>query len=282
MIDKIVEAGQPGTVRYEKRDRVAHFNIDGPTDLNPMSPDMYRQWYEHLVDFRDDKDVWVGVVEGAGPRCFSAGGDLKRMGEISQTFTPEMAAEHYWYPRSSEPLTTPQISLEMLSLELYKPMIAAVHGVCLGAGLIFVLALTDIRVAASNAQFGFAEIKLGAGGAGAVADVARRLPFTTAMWLSLTGENIDAEEAHRIGLVNEIVPEDAVHDRAQEVADLVCANSPVAVKFEKEAILRSHEMTRSDTLRMARMFFFARRQFHDTEEGLASFNEKRAPEYRGW
>ena len=282
MINKIVEHGQPGVIRYEKRGRVAHFIIDGPTDLNPMSPDMYRQWYEHLVDFRDDKDLWVGLIEGAGSRCFTAGGDLKKMNDIAQTFTAQSTSEHFWYPHSSEPMTTPQISMEMLALELYKPMIAAVHGLCLGAGLIFVLALTDIRIASADAKFGFAEIKLGAGGAGATADVARRLPFTTAMWLCLTGENIDAIEAHRIGLVNEVVSTESLHDRAEEIADLICSNSPVAVKFEKEAILRGHQMDRSAMLRLAKMFFLARNQFHDTQEGLASFQEKRDPNYRGW
>jgi len=282
VIDTIVEPGEPGVIRYEKRGRVAHFIIDGPNDLNPMSPDMYREWYEHLVDFRDDKDLWVGLIEGAGSRCFTAGGDLKKASDIARTFTQQSASEHFWYPRSSEPMTTPQISIEMLALEIYKPMIAAVHGLCLGAGLVFMLALTDIRVASADAKFGFPEIKLGAGGAGAVADAARRLPFTTAMWLCLTGENIDAAEALRIGLVNEVVSGESLHDRAQEIADLICANSPVAVKFEKEAILRSHEMDRSDMLRLAKMFFFARNQFHDTQEGLASFQEKREPKYRGW
>lgn len=282
MIPKQVSKGEPGRLRYEKDGHIAYFIFDGSNDLNACSTQMYVDLYDALVDFRDDKELWVGVMTGAGDRAFNVGGDLKEMMAVTEEFTPEDASEHFWYPRSTEPHRTSQVAESIFTLELYKPIIGAVNGLCLGGGLVYLLALTDIRVASDDAQFGFSEVKRGLGGGGGLSGIARQIPLANAMWLCLTGETIDAEEARRIGIVNEIVPMDQVHDRATELAQMLCDNSPLVVKLEKELLLRSLDLDRKDMLRFAWVMHYATRYGHDAEAGLKAFQTKEKPAYRGW
>lgn len=282
MIEKTVEKGGTGRVRFERDGHVAYFIWDGSNDLNAAGPDMYLELYEHLCAFRDDKDLWVGVMTGAGSRAFSVGGDLKAMQKVNETFTPELASQHFWYPRTREPHPTSQAAEDIFTLELYKPMIGAVNGLCLGGALVYLLALTDIRIASTDAEFGFSEVKRGLGGGGGLSGIARHIPLSQAMYLCLTGETIDAEEAHRVGIVNEIVPLEDVHERAGTLAAALCENSPLVMKMEKELILRSIEMPRREALRFSWVMHFAQRYGHDAEAGLAAFSNGGTPSYRGW
>ena len=158
-IEKIVAKGEPGRVRYETDGHVAYFIWDGSNHLNACTTDMYREFYKHLLAFRDDKDLWVGVLTGAGDRAFSVGGDLKEMQRVTESFTYEIASEHFWYPRSSEPFTSSQVAEDIFYLKLYKPIIAAINGLCLGGGLVYVLGMTDIRIVSEDAELGFSEVK---------------------------------------------------------------------------------------------------------------------------
>ena len=282
MIEKKVAKGEPGQIRYEKRDHIVYFIFDGSNDLNACTTEMYADFYEYLVDFRDDVDSWVGVLTGAGDRAFNVGGDLKEMLYVSESASPETASKHFWYPRTDKPYRTSQIAEEIFTLELFKPIIGAVNGLCLGGGLVYLLALTDIRIAAEDAQLGFSEVKRGLGGGGGFSGIAQQVPLTTAMWLCLTGETIDATEALRLGIINEVVQRDRVHDRAQELAEMLCENSPTILKLEKELLLRSRDMPRRDLLRLSWAMHFATRYAQDATEGLAAFREKRTPSYRGW
>ena len=282
MIDKQVAKGEPGQLRFERDGHVAYFIWDGSNDLNAGTTDMYRVLYDSLQTFRDDTDLWVGVMTGAGERAFSVGGDLKEMQQVNEQSSAELEAEHFWYPRGSEPYTSSQVAEETFTLELYKPIIGAINGLCLGGGLVYALALTDIRVASSDAELGFSEVKRGLGGGGGLSGIARRIPLAQAMWLCLTGETLDSDEALRMGLINEVVPNADVHDRAAELAQMLCENSPAIVKLEKELLLRSLDMSRKELLRLSWLMHFASRHGHDANEGVNAFLEDRSPSYRGW
>lgn len=282
VIAKIVAKGEPAQIRYEKRGHVAYFIFDGSNDLNACTAESYRSFYHHLCDFRDDPEMWVGVLTGAGDRAFSVGGDLKEMRELTEASSPEAAARNFWYPRSSVPSHTSQVAEDIFTLELYKPIIGAVNGLCLGGGFVYLLALADIRVASDDAVFGFSEVKRGLGGGGGLSGLAHELPRAWAMWLCLTGETIDAERAFQIGLINEVVPKGTVHARATELANMLCETSPVVLKMEKELLMRTKEMPRREMLRFSWVMHFANRYGHDASEGLRAWQEDRDPEYVGW
>jgi enoyl-CoA hydratase/carnithine racemase len=282
MIESVVERGQPGQMRYFTKGHVGYFVFDGSNELNACTAEMYRDFYHQLLEFRDDKDVWVGILTGAGSRAFSVGGDLKQMRRVSEEFTSEMASEHFWYPRSEEPVPTSQIAEDIFNLDLYKPIVGAVNGLCLGGGLVYLLALTDLRVAADDAELGFSEVKHGLGGGGGLSGIARQIPLAHAMWLCLTGETIDAERAREVGLVNEVVPAEQCLARAEQIAAMLCENSPALMKLEKELLLRSLDQPRREMLRFSWLMHFVQRYSHDAAEGLEAFNGKRQPTYRGW
>lgn len=281
-IESVIPAGGPGQMRYEKRDHIAYFIFDGSNHLNACTAEMYAEFYRHLLDFRDDKDLWVGILTGAGERAFSVGGDLKQMRRISEAFTEDLASEHFWYPRSTEPEQTSQVAEDIFNLDLYKPIIGAVNGLCLGGGFVYLLALTDLRIAANNSEFGFSEVKRGLGGGGGLSGIARQIPLAHAMWLCLTGETIGVEEARAWGIVNEVVEPDQCLARATEIAQMLCENSPALMRLEKELLLRSLDQSRQESLRFSWLMHFVQRYSHDAKEGLAAFNEGRDPSYRGW
>ena len=282
MIESHVKNGEPGLMRYEKRGHVAYFIFDGSNHLNACTAEMYADFYQNLLDFKEDPDMWVGVLTGAGDSAFSVGGDLKQMMRSIHEFDGETASRHFWYPKDSNPVLTSQVAEDIFTLELFKPMIGAVNGYCLGGGLVYLLALTDIRIADSTATFDFAEVKRGHGGGGGMSGIARQIPHAWAMWLVLTGERIDADKALEIGLINEVVEPGAAHERASDVAELLCQNSPAVMKVEKELAMRGDDMPRSERLRMTWLFHFLQRYSHDGAEGIAAFEEGRPPEYRGW
>ena len=279
---KRVAPGEPGTIWTETNDHITWIVFDGTSDLNQGSPTMYAEMYENLCAFRDDDNARVAILAGAGERCFSSGGDLKTLDSLSGEAAARERTMHFWNPRSTEPRLGPQIAEQIFTLDIDKPVIAAVHGYCLGAGLIWILALTDIRIAADDATFGFAEIKRGFGGAAGLSNIAHNIPYIHAAWLCLTGETMDATEAQRCHLVNEVVPRDSVFDRAVELANLVAANSPVVLKMEKELLRRSLDGNRHDVLRLAWALQYANQSGHDAMEGLEAFWAKRPPEFEGW
>jgi enoyl-CoA hydratase/carnithine racemase len=133
-------------------------------------------------------------------------------------------------------------------MERYKPIVGAVSGWCLGQGLIYLLSLTDIRIATPTAKFGFPEIAYGMGGAGGSSRLALQLPHTVAMWMLMTGEPLDAEEARSCHLINRVVPQAALMDEALRVARLIARHPPAAVRVEMEAYEKGRELSKADAL----------------------------------
>ena len=232
-------------IHYDKQGTVARITLDNPP-VNVFTPQLHKDFYEILKEFTTDDSVHVAVWTGAGTRSFCAGDDIKTP-RFERT-TAEMIERQLRPRRDGEPLEYPGWESEVLALTRHKPIVAAVNGHCLGQGFIYLMLLSDIRIAAPNATFGCPEIAYGMGGAGGMMRLQRIMPHTSAMWLLLTGDKFSADEALRHHIVNEVVKADQLLDRANEIAEKIAAHPPLAVRTEMEAYYRGSDMTRTDAL----------------------------------
>ena len=251
-------------VDYKKEGRIAIFTINRPEAMNALNAQVHQELSEAMIDFRDDPDLWVGIITGAGERAFSAGADIKefrtvpseeRGGEGGQT--AYQLCDHIW-----------------------KPFIAAINGFALGGGL--ELAMTcDIRIAAEHARLGQPEINIGfMPGAGGTQRLPRFVPRALAAEMLLTGEPITAQEAYRIGLVNKVVPLDQLMPTAKKYAETICQRGPLGVRASKEAMIRGYSMTLEEGLQLERSLNDQMKNTEDFMEGARAFAEKRPPQYK--
>ena len=208
--------------RYEKADGIAVLTLDNPP-VNVLTPEAHEQLFGILKDFYSDPEVRCGIWTGAGERAYCAGDDVKS--ERQERTTAEIVDRHLTPRREGDPAEYPGWESEILALKRTKPMIAAVNGPCMGQGMIYLLLLTDLRIAVPKARFGMPEIAYGMPGAGGVTRLGRQIPQTAALWMALTGEAISAEEARRCFLINEIVEPEQLIERARQVAGRIA--SPV-------------------------------------------------------
>ena len=255
-------------IEYKKEGKIATFTINHPEAMNAMNVQGLRELNEAMLDFRDDPELWVGIVTGAGDRAFCAGADIKDL----LPFMKETLQNKPW--------TVP--ATPMRGLELWKPLIAAINGLTLGGGLEIALAC-DIRIASEKARLGVPEINLGLiPGWGGTQRLPRMIPWCKAAELLLMGKPIDAQEAYRIGLVNKVVPPEAVMPTAREWAEVICQVGPLAVRAAKEAMIRGSSMTLEDGLRLENSLNAYLTQTEDFAEGTTAFVEKprRKPVYK--
>ncbi len=253
-------------VHYEKHDRTVLITLEGDNDLNigMISGDLHNR----LADYDADPDLWCCIVTGAGTRAFSAGGNLQRM-------TAEGG------PPGRGTIWESSDRTIVNGLHVWKPIIAAVNGYCVGAGCMFTLAC-DIRIASENAEFGIPEIKYGfPAGMGAPQRLPRTIPLGPALEMLLTGDRITAQQALQWGLVNRVVPLPQLLDAAFDLANRITANPPLAVRGTKELVYRSREMSIEDGMRMSALFGTIGRATEDAKEGMAAFREKRKPTFHG-
>ena len=253
-------------IDYQKEGKIAIFTINRPEALNSMNVPAARELHEAMVDFRDDPELWVGIITGAGDRAFCVGADIKDM----LPFLKENLQNSPWAMPD-----TP-----MRGLDLWKPLIAAVNGMALGGGLEIALAC-DIRIASDKARFGVPEVTLGLiPGWGGTQRLPRMIPRCKAAELLLTGKPIDAQEAYRIGLVNIVVPPEAVMTTAKEWAEVICQAGPLAVRAAKEAMIRGSSLTLEDGLRLESTLEAYLMSTEDYTEGTTAFVEKRKPDFK--
>src|ERR1700726_2514036 len=183
-------------ILYEKRGRVAYITINRPEARNAVDPETMQELSNAWIDFRDDDDLWIGVLTGAGDQSFSAGADLK-------TLIPRLTGA---IPGGAQEIQGGFGGITR-GFECWKPMIAAVNGHCLAGGFEMMLAC-DLRIASENATFGLTEVRWGIiPAAGGTQRLPRVIPMAKAMEIILMGEPISAAEAHRIGLINKVVPQ---------------------------------------------------------------------------
>ncbi|MGH9035848.1 MAG: enoyl-CoA hydratase/isomerase family protein, partial [Acidimicrobiia bacterium] len=207
-----------GGVGYERDGRVAVITYDRPEALNAIDGEMRDGLNAAFARFRDDEDAWVGIVTGAG-RAFCAGADVADPAAAAGTF-----AGTFW--------ERPTVNSFESGWEIFKPVIAAVHGYCLGYGLTMVT-WCDFVVAADDAEFGFPEVRLGLPTIVGALRLPERIGWGHAMELLLTGERIDAARAREIGLAQVVVPARELMAEARRLADRLLAAAPLAARATK-------------------------------------------------
>jgi enoyl-CoA hydratase/carnithine racemase len=253
-------------LEYAKDGRIATFTLNRPEALNAIDPDVVDQFSKALANFRDDDEVWVGIVTGAGEKAFCAGADIKR--------TLPWLKDNANAPWRVPPTT-------MRGFELWKPLIAAVNGLALGGGLELALSC-DLRIAAENASFGVPEVKLGLiPGWGGSARLAHVLPWAIAAEMLFTGNPISAQEAYRLGLVNRVVPLSELMATARGYADAICQAGPLAVRGAKRVMLTSKHQGLEEGLRLESQVMDYLFTTADSEEGTRAFVEKRKAVFHG-
>jgi enoyl-CoA hydratase/carnithine racemase len=241
--------------------------MNRPERLNALDLEHYQALSNAWMRVRDDAGVRVAIITGAGDRSFTTGADIKSF------LTAPTALSEMWITQRDQLLNR--------GLEVWKPVIAAVNGYCLGGGMTLLMA-TDIRLCAPGATFGLAEVKRGVIAAnGGTQRILSQLPHAVGMEMLLTGEALDAETAVRWGLVNRIVPQENLLDEARRVARKIAANAPLAVQASKELAVRASEMPLTTGLRMEQLVNRTLAFTDDAKEGSAAFSEKRAPNFKG-
>lgn len=214
---------------------IATLSLGGANDLNPMDYPLLYDLDAKYIELAANPDVRVVILRGAGERHFCAGYNLK-VGLDS--FKADEDRLNYdsgpFYHRGPPALTYRR---------LLTPVIGAVRGWCLGVGMCLFGMNTDIRIAGTSAKFGFTELKRALAGATVMCRLPFQLPYAAMMWMSTTGEFLDAANAHRLGYVNEVVPDDQVMIRAQEIAERIAGARPLSLRAEKWAMLRGETAT---------------------------------------
>lgn len=253
---------------YEKKERIAYITINRPEVMNALNPSASWEFYEIWCDFRDDPEVWVAIITGAGDKAFSTGNDLK----YAATQSKEARMARRVPPGGFGGIT---------SFECWKPIIAAVNGYALGGGLEIVLAC-DIVIAADHARFGLPEPTVGLmAGAGGVHRLPRQIPQKIAMGMILTGKHITAEEAYRIGLVNEVVSLNELMPTAERWANEILQCVPLSLRGSKQAALMGLDLPLDVAINRNYPIVQIARASEDWEEGPRAFAEKRKPEWKG-
>jgi len=244
-------------IRYETDGPVATFTIENGK-VNPTTPLMHKELHRALTEFLRDDRIRVGILTGAGERSFCAGDDIRTPKRESSA--ADQLRDHLWPHRSEgdEPHDF-SWSRDVLALDRFKPIVGAVNGWCLGMGFIYLMMLTDIRIASSAARFGLPEIAYGMGGAGGTSRLLRQIPPTAAWWLLLTGEPMDAEDAKRCFLVNKVVTPERLMVEAHNVAARIARHPAEAVRVEMEAAGRAQDMTREQAIAFTKHLYKVQR-----------------------
>ncbi len=255
------------SVDVEVRDRICTITLNRPEKHNAMDGEHYALLSQAWCQVRDDPEILVAIITGAGDKTFSAGADLKNLESVFTT-TSDM-----WLTQKDQLLNR--------GLEVWKPVIAAVNGRCLAGGMTLMMA-TDIRVAVDTAEFAITEVKRGLLAAnGGTQRPLRQLPYAIAMEMLLTGDAISAQDALRWGLVNAVVPRGQLMDKAWHYAQRIICNGPLAVQATKELALRSQDVPLETGLRMEQIVIRHLFATEDVKEGRAAFAEKRTPAFKG-
>ena len=255
------------TLKIETADRIRVLTVHRPEKLNALNDEVMTALEAALDEARRDDGVGAVIVTGSGEKAFIAGADI---GELSK-LSPLGGRDH---SRKGQSIVA---KLENLG----KPVIAAVNGYALGGGCELALACT-IRVASENARFGQPEVKLGIiPGYGGSQRLARIVGEGRAMQLCLTAEQIDAAEAHRIGLVNKVVPAGQALTAAKEMARAILANGPIACRLVLDAVRRGLEMPLAEGLAFESNLFGLCAATADMKEGMSAFLEKRPARFTG-
>src|SRR6202042_1798267 len=254
-------------ILLEKKNAIAYVTVNRPKVLNALNMATMEELRAAFHDIKNDDGVRVVILTGSGEKAFVAGAD------ISELATQDAVTGKKYALRGQSVLN--------LIENLGKPVIACVNGFALGGGCELALACT-MRHASDNAKLGQPEVKLGIiPGYGGSQRLPRLVGKGIAMQLVLAGEMISAQEAHRIGLVNEVTVAAKLIPRAEAIAAKIIANAPLAVQYAMEAVNKGMEMTLSEGLYLEAVLFAVSCASEDKKEGTSAFLEKRATSFKG-
>ena len=254
-------------VLYEKKGAIAYVTLNRPKVLNALNGKTWDDLRAAFEKARNDGEVRGVILTGAGDKAFIAGADIGELAHLSAI-------------EGEESSSNGQAVLNLVE-NLGKPVIAAINGFALGGGCETAMACT-IRIASETAKFGQPEVKLGVPpGAGGTQRLPRLVGKGRALQLILTGEIISAQEAWRIGLVNEVVPAANLISRAEAILKQIFSNAPVAIRYSLEAVTKGLEASLDEGLALEASFFGLCAGTEDKKEGTSAFLEKRAPQFRG-
>jgi enoyl-CoA hydratase len=256
------------TILIERDGAVATVTLNRPTVLNALNVLMVRELKMAIAELDADDAVRAIVLTGAGERAFAAGADIGELNALPNAVAGVAKA------RDGQGVT-------LLMERMRKPVIAAVNGFALGGGCELALGC-DIRLASEKARFGQPEVQLGLmPGFGGSQRTARLLGRGMAMYMCLSGEHIDAQEALRAGLVEKVVAPDALLDEAKRIAGVIASKAPLAVEATKRAIDEGISLSTAAGLELEALHFGTLIDTNDFKEGTAAFLEKRAPNFTG-
>jgi enoyl-CoA hydratase len=256
----------PENILLDRRGRVALMTINRPDKLNALNIKTRQEMAEALDELRHDEEIRIVVITGAGDKSFVAGADINE-------FAGRTAVQQRAVMKARSIFTAAE--------DFPKPLIAMINGFCLGGGCELALSC-DIRIASEKARFGQPEINLGIiPGGGGTQRMTRLIGEGKAMQLILTGEIIDAQEAYRLGLVNEVYPHAELESKTMELANKIAEKSPVALAMAKTAVKNAARMNLREGLDQEIDLFALCFSSEDKEEGVRAFLEKRKPEFKG-
>lgn len=257
------------SIDYEQNAHIVTITINRPETRNSLDMEHFRDLAHAWAAFRDDPNAWVAVITGVG-HDFCTGADLKK-------FIPELTGE---LPQPAGWDAVDAIHAVLHRFPVYKPIIAAVNGVCVAGGL-EMLGSTDIRVAVPEARFAVMEPKRGLfAGGGSTVRLPRQIPYALAMELLLTADMVDAERALGMGLLNRVVLREQLMDTAYDYAERIAANAPLAVSATKQSAVEGLTLDlesayENETRHSDRVF-----ATEDAKEGPRAFAEKRPPQWQ--
>jgi len=255
---------------FEKKDHIAKITLNRPERLNAFTPEMIEAWAAALEESRDDDDIRVIIVTGAG-RAFCSGGDVKRMGERKDASALDRK-NVLWKSIHRIPLLLEQID---------KPVIASLNGLATGAGLDMAL-MCDLRIAAKSARFSEAYANVGiVPGDGGAYYLPRLIGISKALELFWTREWVSADEALRIGMVNRVVPDEELEKETMSLAEKIAKAAPLAIRMTKRAVYQSINIDLRTHLDMISSHMVITGLSKDHREAVQSFLEKREPKFIG-
>ena len=254
-------------ILYEKKGAIAYVTLNRPKVMNALSHATWEELDAAFEDARDDDAVRGVILTGAGDKAFIAGADISELAHVTAVEAEQASA----------------FGQKVLNFveNLGKPVVAAINGFALGGGCETAMACT-VRIASENAKFGLPEVSLGLiPGGGGTQRLPRLIGKGRALELILTGGMISAQEAYRIGLVNQVVPLPELISRAEAILNQIFAKAPISLKYALEAVNKGLETTLEEGLSLEASYFGLCAATEDKKEGPSAFLEKRKPQFQG-